>query len=716
MISRKHLLVGIACLATAGALAAPARATPPPVNSAPPDTFVYTNPFEILVTASRLSLPLKQSPSGTTVVGGDALRTMPRGLAVDEALRLVPGVRIDNQADGERVHLSIRGQGILTERGIRGIKVLLDGLPLNDPTGLAPDLYDVDWPTVERVEVLRGPAAALYGGGGSGGVLNIDTHDGKGKPGSASLSSTIGSYAFTKNMIETGGALQNLDYRLSLARSTGDGYREHSAFTASNLYGKVHWTATPSIKITQIFGWTDYFDQNSEGLPYDVVTETPRAANPDAGAKNEYYRTRRFTDGVLANVEISKKADLQLAGYLRVSRFTMPVPDFVQHRSLSSPGTTVQCNLHMGEGTIRNHFTVGSDLTWQTIDEYTRENIGAAVEASLLSSDQIRQRGVGVFALDRVELGPQIAVMACGRYDDIHNALTDHLQSGGVDRSAREDFTKTTGRVGLSYSPIQELNLYGNVGQGFLPPTTEELSSNPDAYGGFNQHLVAATSVGEELGARGMVGKRFIYEASVFHLDTKDDFGRYRISTRPLETFYSNAGSSRRYGFETHAAYKPVQPIKVEAAYTYSDFKYTAPDSIKDNLLPNSPKHQLSVDVSYDAPHGFFLGAGSDTQAEWYVNSQNQPASFQRVIDVNGTPTVVPVAGEPATAKGFTLVNARVGWRWKLAGFDGEMSLSGRNLFDEKYMAFTEPDKDGNSYQAGPGREIFFGVRINAPR
>ncbi len=56
----------------------------------------------------------------------------------------MPGVKVDNQADGERVHLSIRGQGILTETGIRRIKVVLDGLPLNDPTGFAPDLFDVD--------------------------------------------------------------------------------------------------------------------------------------------------------------------------------------------------------------------------------------------------------------------------------------------------------------------------------------------------------------------------------------------------------------------------------------------------------------------------------------------------------------------------------------------------------------------------------------------
>jgi outer membrane receptor protein involved in Fe transport len=125
-----------------------------------------TNVHEtVTVTASRLDVPLEASPASTTVVEAEALRTMPRGIGAEEALAAVPGVKIDNQADGERIHLSVRGQGILSERGIRGVQVLLDGVPLNDPSGFVPDLYDVDWMSVDRIAVLRGPSAFLYGGG-----------------------------------------------------------------------------------------------------------------------------------------------------------------------------------------------------------------------------------------------------------------------------------------------------------------------------------------------------------------------------------------------------------------------------------------------------------------------------------------------------------------------------------------------------------------------
>ena len=100
---------------------------------------------EVVVAANRLPVLLKNNPGSVSLVTPEILSGMTKTAGAEEALRLTPGVRIDNQHDGERVHVSIRGQGILTERGLRGIGVLIDGIPVNDPSGFAPDLYDVDW-------------------------------------------------------------------------------------------------------------------------------------------------------------------------------------------------------------------------------------------------------------------------------------------------------------------------------------------------------------------------------------------------------------------------------------------------------------------------------------------------------------------------------------------------------------------------------------------
>lgn len=668
------------------------------------DTPLYMNPFEVIVTAPRQNIPLKLNPAATTVVSMKTLKNMPRGIAVDEALKLVPGVRIDNQADGERVHLSIRGQGILTERGIRGIKVLLDGMPLNDPTGVAPDFYDVDWATTQRIEVLRGPAAALYGGGSSGGVVNITTQDGNDRPTGAEVSTVTGSHGFWKTLGQLDGTVQNMKYRISASRMMGDGYRQHTAFWANNIYSKIHYNASPDIHLTQILGWTDYFDQNAEGLTIDQVNQNPRQANPDAFTYNEYYKTSRLTTGLIGSAQLAPDHQLQFSGYFRLTRYKEPVPDDILHRDLLAPGATVQYNFQHGSDRWKNHISLGTDIQWQTIDENRVENLGNAEEGALLSNERIVQRGAGVFLLDRVDVGKDWAVMGSVRYDDIRNELTDffHGDSSYVNASGSAAFRKATGRIGLAFTPMAKLNLYGNWGQGFLPPATEELANNPDRFGGFNRHLAPATSMGEEIGARGLMTKDLSYDLTFFNLTTDKDFDRYRVNTRLLETFYRNTGSTRRYGIESLLIWHPIHPLTMSVSYTYSDFKYTKPEydvnpdnpnaapyKLKGNWLPNSPQHQSFAEVEYEVLPHLSVAISNEVQTRWYVDSRNS-----------------------ASVNGFTLWGARLGYEWRLGRLNGDIMLTGRNLFDRKYIAFTEPDPDGNSYQPGPTHEVFGSVRI----
>ena len=136
--------------------------------------------------------------------------------------------------------------------------------------------------------------------------------------------------------------------------------------------------------------------------------------------------------------------------------------------------------------------------------------------------------------------------MAGLRHDSIYNKLDDNLATTELDLSGSRSFSKTTARIDLAWNPTPSFGAYASWGQGFLPPATEELSHNPDRFGGFNNHLVPATSRGPEVGVRGAVSNTFTYDVAIFHLLTENDSGRYRVPSRPLETFYNNAGPSGR--------------------------------------------------------------------------------------------------------------------------------------------------------------------------
>jgi outer membrane receptor protein involved in Fe transport len=260
------------------------------------------------------------------------------------------------------------------------------------------------------------------------------------------------------------------------------------------------------------------------------------------------------------------------------------------------------------------------------------------------------------------------------------------------------------------------LIIFLNWSQGFIPPSTEELASNPLGYSGFNTHLISATSTSMDLGARGFIGKKMYYEATGFIMNTKNDFFRFKQSGRGnQEVFYGNAGNSRRIGIETYFSYNPVHKLNLQLAYTFADYKYTSAEvdpvytdtyvlttpPAEGQYLPNSPRNQLYAEAVYSVVPDLKLRLGMEYQSKWAIytdakayKGELDPAIYQNWQD------------------GFNLYHAAISYKFSLWSLEWECDLSLQNITNQKYMAFTEPDPDGNAYQPGPGREVFLNLKI----
>jgi iron complex outermembrane recepter protein len=680
---------------------------------------------EVVITANRLPILLKNNPGSISLVTPDILSLMPKGAAVEEALRLTPGVRIDNQHDGERVHVSIRGQGILTERGLRGIGVFLDGIPVNDPSGFAPDLYEVDWNTVNKIEVLRGPAAGLYGGGGAAGILNISTNDGGSKAFGGEIGHTLGSNGFNKSLVQFDGSKEDVNYRVSYSHSGGDGYRDHQAFWSNKLYEKINFHPSKKLSLTQIISYVSYFQQNPEGLNLEQF-DNLRQANPDALPFNEYQKTNRITIGLHSVYKISEIQDIEASSFLRSWNYKETSNKSAEYRDITYPGASFQYNLHLGNGGIKSNLSIGTDLKWQNSNIYKlqSESNPARVESidetnletdSLLANQIISQGSLGVFGLYKLEI-MKFNLIGSVRYDAMTNELTNKMLDLNESKTSK-NFRKVSARLGASYSINKLANIFANWSQGFMPPSTEELASNPTGYSGFNTHLVPATSNCTEFGIRGYFKDKFSYEITGFVMNTENDFFRFKQSGRGnQEVFYGNAGNSKRYGLETFISYNLLQNLSIQFSYTYANYKYTSSEldpvytdpayvltspPAEGQWLPNSPQHQVYSEIVYSITDKIKLSLGTEYQSKWAIytdskayNGELDPAIYQN------------------WQKGFNLYHARIAYEWNKWGLKGEFSLSARNFTGASYMAFTEPDPDGNAYQPGPAREIFGNIRI----
>jgi iron complex outermembrane recepter protein len=333
----------------------------------------------------------------------------------------------------------------------------------------------------------------------------------------------------------------------------------------------------------------------------------------------------------------------------------------------------------------------------------------------LLANQVISQRSIGVFALYNLEI-VKFNLMGSVRYDAMNNELTDKML--GLDSAkVSKNYTQVSARLGVSYSFSGGATVFANWSQGFMPPSTEELASNPVGYSGFNTHLVPATSNCIEIGSRGFLGEKLSYEITGFIMKTENDFFRFKQSGRGnQEVFYGNAGNSKRTGIETSFSYNFLKNLSLQFAYTYADYKYTSASidpvytdtayvlttpPAEGQWLPNSPKHQLYAEIVYSVNKHFTVSLGTEYQSKWAIYTDAK--AYKGELD----PTIYQNWQD-----GFNLYHAHVSYLWNIRGLKGECSLSARNFTGAKYMAFTEPDPDGNSYQPGPGREFFGNIKI----
>ncbi len=678
---------------------------------------------QIVVYGTQVPVTLQKSPSAVSFVDSLQLSVLPKATGADEALRLVPGVLVDNQHNSEKMHISIRGQGILTERGLRGINVVLDGIPLSDPSGFVPDLYDIEWRLVKNIEVYRGSMSSIYGSAASGGLINITTATGSDKNFDVRQENTVGSYYFVKNLSGIYGSGDNLDYSLSYSHVQSKGYRIHQGYIGDIFYEKLQYRPSKSVMISQILAHTGYFQQNPEGLNLSQFDDL-RQANPDAVPFNEYQKVRRTTAGLITDININRWSSVSLTGYLRPWFYKETSNKAAEYRYINNYGSIFKYNARFGK-TVKHNLILGLDYKYQDVkqlrlpsimmyrhidrlDDYNLEG------DSLLTNNFIKQQSINPYLVYSLTWQKLTLLLSSGYYylsDLLDNKLLD--PSIALDTIAFEFFSY---RAGISYSLSDKITVYTDAANGFIMPSVEELANNPFSYSGFNTNLKPATSQTYELGIRGKFSGQLAFDITGFVMQTRDDFFRFKLSDRGnQEVFYGNAGNSLRKGIEIYLFYSPVDILTFEMAYTFSDFRYVSvnADPIYNDTtlltkpprpgqyLPNSPRHVLYAQAGFSPARNLWLYVSDSYRSAWaiYTNAD--------IYDGLWDPAIYQPWYE-----GYNLVNASAVYRCKLKKATLELLLGADNLLNTPYIAFTEPDPDGNSYHPGPGRQVYFSVRL----
>ena len=514
----------------------------------------------VVVSGSRAATESFELPFSVDAVDAERIHDGQLGVNASEALAGVPGLVVQNRQNyAPDLQISSRGFGARAAFGVRGVKLIADGIPASNPDGQGQAAtFNLD--TAERIEVLRGPTATIYGNH-AGGVIQLFSRDGAGPP---ALSADVlgGSWGTTKWELGAEGGIGRGGYLLNASRFETEGYREHSAATREQAFAKLSLRPDDDSKLALVASQLHQHNtQDPLGVSWDTYRTQPRAAEDVA----LQFNTRKSIDHLQGGANYERRFGpgmLQLSAYTGTRSVTqyLAIPTGVQGNPRHSGGVVDFDrafhgasarwihNLPVGTGDLT--LTGGVDYDRSEDDRQGYENfVGTTlgVQGRLRRDELDTVTSLDPYAQAQWKAGPW-TLQAGVRHSHVKFDVEDRYIVGiNGDDSGEVSYRKTTPSAGLSYAVSPAVNVYASFGRGFETPTLNELSYSSGG-GGFNFDLKPATSRQLEVGAKAFLGDRARANLALFQVRTDDEL----VVSGSIggRTSYQNAPSTLRQGLE----------------------------------------------------------------------------------------------------------------------------------------------------------------------
>jgi iron complex outermembrane receptor protein len=653
---------------------------------------------EIVVTATLIERTLERTPAAVSVVGEDDIQLARQQLALDEALGRVPGVFMQNRYNfAQDLRVSIRGFGARAQFGIRGIKVLVDGIPETLPDGQG-SVDSIDLGATSQIQVIRGPSSTLYGNA-SGGVISLTSEGGRAEP-YAQMRVAAGGNGFEKAQLKAGGQTDRLDYLVSISDQKLDGYRTQSAYENKLLSGRFDVDLGKERSLLTVVNLTDQpVSDDPGGLTAAVAPVNPRSAAPlnvqfDAGESLEQQRL-----GFVYTTPAGDRGTITARNYYAWRDFGNLLPTLNQgivdlDRQFIGGGVSYSYD---GFWLDRpNRFVTGADFDNQDDDRLRYNNVNG-VQGALGFDQNEHVTSQGVFMQNELSVSNRVHLSFGVRFDQVEFEITDRYFADGRDDSGSKKFDDASPMAGLVVELTDRLSFYTTYSSAFETPTTTEFN-RPDGAGGFNDALEPQLARNFEVGLRGAIGESQHYELAVFDIDVEDELIGREIPTSPGRNYFENAGETQREGIELSWIANPTDRIQTTLSYTYSDFTFSQfTETIGANtfdrsglVIPGTPENQLYGEFAYRA-------------ARWFAAADVLYVDEQFADNAN---TVV--------VSDYTLANMRFGYDVDLGAFTLSPFVGVNNLFDETYTANVRLNAAAARYfEPGPGRTAYAGITLD---
>ena len=631
----------------------------------------YSTPQTIQRTAGAVGL----------ITSRDIQRT--NGIHLQNYVNLIPGVRVEMRTIAAGNRIVIRGYGNQTNFNGVGYKAYLNDIPLTDADGTT-FLDDVDFTTLSRVEVLKGPGSSAYGNA-IGGVVNFYTE--RAPIGKTSISQQVlaGSYGLfrTNTSIKTGS--DNTSLNINYGHQKYDGFRQHGGSQKDflSITSDTYMSARRSMSV--FVGYTNSYDLLAGEIDSVALYNQPESSDPAYVANNASIKTESARAGISHNYQFtdrfSNKTTIFVGGQVIDQPFAAGVNKTNKFKfggrtvfAYTNEASPFRPTLSIGGEFLKNfNYAKGYGLT-------------SGVLGALRSDLEIQAMQYSIFAQAALQIAPKLTLSAGAGLNYVEYGITDMraATSTYVNVSGYKRFTPVLSpRGALAYQLTNDMSLYTSVSQGYSAPGTNQVVVAQT--GVVNYNLRPELGTNYEIGSKGsFFNKTLTYEIAYFSMAVTDKLvpqGFAATSTVPAYSITTNAGKVQHNGLELalQYAYRPsagaVSLIRPFLAYTYSNFYYK--DYRSDNNNDAKTVDYTGKKESGIAPNLLNIGIDIEVRPGFYLNGT--------MMYVDKMPINLP---NNHFAQAYTLVNGKLGYRSALGShFNLDVYIGSDNMLSSTYSS-----------------------------
>ncbi|MDI9237786.1 TonB-dependent receptor [Lysobacter sp. LF1] len=649
--------------------------------------------------------PLTRFPGSVSVIDGDILRDGQRQVSLSEALVRAPGVTVlDRQNYAQDLQVQSRGFGARSTFGIRGIKLIVDGIPSSALDGQG-QAASFPLSALDRIQVLRGPLALQYGNAAGGAIVGETAFDGPG----AQAEGWLGSHDSARVSAGFEGANDDEAWRWRALGSwfTTDGERPHSSAQRAQVDGVAQWAPDADSRLRIVGGGLSQpYTDDPLGLTRAQWQRDPNGTDPVA----EQFDTRKKIDNAQLGARwedtYAPGREYWIGGYgvtRDVVQF-LAIPVAAQ-RAPSSAGGVIDLG-RRSSGVDAGHrwsgdtgaITLGLEAGW--LDEQRRgyenfvgEQLG--LRGRLRRDEDNRVRSVEPFALGEWRFATDWTAMGAVRHARLDVSSDDHyIAPGNGDDSGELDYRETAGAFGVTRSFAQG-EAYASVGRGFETPTITELAYRPDGSAGLNTSLQPAHFDSAEIGLRWRFA-RANASVSTYRIDGEDEI--VPADNRGGRASFANAGRTRREGIEAGLDGRLATQWTYAITVNWLRARFTEPFSYRvasgaervvdaGNRIPGIPRADGYAELAWHTPD-------ARTVAALEMRASDGMPTDDRNTDAS---------------PGYATFALRLQWRAANTGWHAFARAD--NLFDRDYVGSVIVN-EGNAryFEPGPGRGFTVGL------